>query len=403
MPLLPKINLRVVVLFFLLLGLGWGWAQVQKAKLEKKMKASLWQVKKNQRLLSDIRNKKNSNLNALNLIKAQIRNQEKLIQAIQEEIQLLDDQIADLKEEILAYQDDLDQLKSEYAHMIYVTSKSTNSLNQLNYLFASSSFNQLYRRVKYLQHYSQARTQQAGKIKELAQRLNQDKEKIEVVRNEKEALLKEKIGENENLETLKKEKLRVLNSLSSQEEKLRKQLQKSKRNLNNLEKLLADLRQGSGRPRKGKKNAAFPVSNAPLTKNFAKSKGKLNWPITRGVVTSRFGKQDHPVLKGVKIDNAGIDIQALPNTTVKSVFNGTVSTVAKIPGMGGEVVMIQHGDYFTVYARVKEVKVKAGDVVKANSPIAKVHSNGEGNSLLQFQVWKKSKKLNPESWLIRKK
>ncbi|MEO1654789.1 MAG: hypothetical protein AAFU64_14675 [Bacteroidota bacterium] len=281
MRLLPSTYSRILFVLILLFGLGFSWGQVQKANLEKKMKASLWQVKKNQRLLADIRNKKNSSLNALNLIKAQVRNQEKLIRAIQEEIQALDSQISDLDDDIQHYQNDLEQLKSEYAHMIYVTSKSTNSLNQLNYLFASASFNQLYRRVKYLQHYSQARTQQVDKIEDLTQRLNEDKEKIELVRKEKESLLKEKISENENLETLKKEKLRVLTSLSSQEEQLRKQLRKSQSNIDKLEKLLSDLRQGSGRPRKGNRNTTFPVSNAPLTKSFAKNKGKLNWPVAR--------------------------------------------------------------------------------------------------------------------------
>jgi murein hydrolase activator len=137
-------------------------------------------------------------------------------------------------------------------------------------------------------------------------------------------------------------------------------------------------------------------------KSFAQTKGKLPFPVARGTVVAYFGKREHPNLKGVKIDNDGIDIRTNPGEAVKAVYEGVVSTIATVPAMGGEVLMIRHGEYLTVYAKVKNILVKVGQRVKSGQMIATVFMDKKGTSQLQFQVWKGNQKLNPSDWLAKR-
>ena len=130
------------------------------------------------------------------------------------------------------------------------------------------------------------------------------------------------------------------------------------------------------------------------------SQARLPWPV-RGFVSDHFGRKPHPVLKGVMVDNLGVDIQTGANEPVRAVYDGTVLDVTEMPGMGN-VVAVQHGDYMTVYAKMKSVSVQSGQKVKVRDPIGTVATNSEGTSELQFQIWKSTTRLNPELWLQRR-
>jgi murein DD-endopeptidase MepM/ murein hydrolase activator NlpD len=150
-------------------------------------------------------------------------------------------------------------------------------------------------------------------------------------------------------------------------------------------------------------NALQKYNFAPQqVKSFAQNKGKLPFPVARGTIVSYFGKREHPTLKGVQIDNDGIDIRTNPGEAVKAVYDGVVSTIATVPAMGGEVVMLRHGEYLTVYAKVKNILVKVGQRVKKGQMIATVFMDKKGISQLQFQVWKTNQKLNPNEWLAKR-
>ena len=125
------------------------------------------------------------------------------------------------------------------------------------------------------------------------------------------------------------------------------------------------------------------------------------WPVGKGFISQRFGKHAHPVLKGVVIENRGIDLQTGQGEVARSVFDGKVLTVASVPGMNN-IVMIQHGDYFTVFAKLKSVSVSEGQTVKRKDIIGTIYTSSEGTTELQFQIWKNSTNLNPESWLAPK-
>lgn len=394
----------IILLLCLSISFWGGHAQHSKTQLEKKRGQNLWRIKKNSRMLSEIRTKKKVSVGELSLIREQIIVQKKLIQSIQKEIESLQEDIEKVSDIIDALENDLVNLQREYGEMIYATAKSSSLYNRLGFLFASSSVNQAYRRIKYLQQYSKARKKQVGHIREASNTLIQQREKAKAIKKEKNKLLAQKSIEMEVLEQLKEEKKRLITQLAKQEVQLRKELQTSKTTVAKLDKLIADMVGGNVR-RKHKKKTGHTKKNKlkaeELTKKFVQQKGRLPFPVSKGFVAVGFGKQPHPVLKDVMIDNAGIDIQTPKGQGVKAVFEGKVSTIATIPGMGGKVIMIQHGKFFTVYARVEGILVSAGDWIEAGQPIAVVFTDKNGTNRLQFQVWENSTKLNPIAWIKR--
>ena len=152
----------------------------------------------------------------------------------------------------------------------------------------------------------------------------------------------------------------------------------------------------------GKKMTSSGLSAAPETKalneQFSVNKGKLPWPVSKGLITDRFGEHAHPVLKGIVVQNNGIDIQAEPKAAVKSLFNGTVASVTKIPGYD-YMVMVRHGLYFTVYSKIVSVNVKKGDVVTTGQLLGHL---GSEEPELHLEIWQDKTKLNPETWLAKK-
>ena len=138
-----------------------------------------------------------------------------------------------------------------------------------------------------------------------------------------------------------------------------------------------------------------------LAASFSSNKGKLPWPVARGIVTEPFGENTIPGTSDVKINNPGIDISTPRNTEVRAVFNGEVSTVVRIPG-AGRVVLLSHGNYFTVYSNLDEVFVVAGDKVDVKEAIGKVATDPEsGAALLHFELWENTDNQNPQPWLSK--
>ena len=143
------------------------------------------------------------------------------------------------------------------------------------------------------------------------------------------------------------------------------------------------------------------VNLLELTEGFESSVGKLDWPVNSGFISNKFGEHPHPIIRNVKIKNDGIDIQTKKSSKVYAIYSGKVSTVAFIPGMNN-VIIINHGEYYTLYAKLKNLKVVKGDIISTGDIIADLVTNSDGITELQFQVWKNNIKLNPENWIMKK-
>lgn len=384
-----------------------------KAQLEKEKKENLRRIKEANRILQQTKKQKEVSIGQLNAIQEKITVQKGVISNISREINYIESDVKETEGIVGALQNDLDKLKAEYATMVYAASKTANSYNKLMFLFASDSFNQLVRRMRYLQQYSEARKKQVEQINKVQAVLGGQLAILESKKQQKQNLLGKQLAENKNLQTMRQQQDSVITKLSKQETNLQQEVAARQEAVKKLDKLIADIvreeiaRAARAARAAGKESSggAGKVTLTPelalISNSFAGNKGRLAWPVERGFVSQKFGRHNHPVLKGVVVENHGVDIQTTQGANARAIFEGTVLTVATVPGMNN-IVMVQHGDYFTVYAKLKTVNVKPGQTVKIKDVIGSIFTDSDGTTALQFQVWKNQQNLNPESWIAHK-
>jgi septal ring factor EnvC (AmiA/AmiB activator) len=193
----------------------------------------------------------------------------------------------------------------------------------------------------------------------------------------------------------------LVKSLEKEEKSLKRDLEETKKALVALDKKINDIIkeeiERAAREAKTKSNTTTNTVSSALSASFAENKNKFPWPV-KGFVSMGFGRQKHPLLKGIYVDNNGVNIQTTEDEKVKSIFQGEVRAVAFIPPLGNSVI-ITHGEYFTVYSGLKEVYVTRGQKVNVSQEIGQVLSNSDGISELRFQIRKNTTALDPQLWL----
>ncbi|PTX14593.1 septal ring factor EnvC (AmiA/AmiB activator) [Pontibacter mucosus] len=383
-----------------------------KAQLEKEKKENLNRIKEANRILQQTAKQKQASIGQLNAIKEKIVVQQGVIENISRELSLLESDVQETEGIVGALQNDLQKLKEEYATMVYAASKTANSYNKLMFLFASDSFNQFARRLRYLQQYSESRKKQVELISKVQAALNGQLEVLASKREQKKSLLSQHLSESKNLKGLQQQQNTMISRLSQQESQLKKEVAERQQAVKKLDNLIADIvREEIARAARAAREAGKETSGSPnkvtltpeaalISSSFAGNRGRLAWPVERGFVSQKFGRHNHPVLKGVVVENRGVDIQTAQGATARAIFEGKVLTVASVPGMNN-IVMVQHGEYFTVYAKLKTVSVKPGQDVKLKDPIGTVYTNSDGTTELQFQIWKNSSNMDPEGWIAK--
>ena len=393
----------VLLLFFASTDL---LAQKSKSRLEKEKNENLAKIKEAEKILSQTTTKKKATLGELKALNRQIQVRTRFIGTISQEISMLDEEISDKSLVVDALQDDLKELKEEYAEMIYNAYKANRGFNKLTFLFSAKTFNQLLLRMKYLEQYSEARKIQVQNIEEVSEVLTQEKIDLETKKMEQSSLLKSKLKENKDLVTVKTRKNKVFSQLSKREKELRKELASRKKSMDDLNTLIAEIikkeiEKTSGG--KSKTKVSLTPEAALLSSSFEGNKNRLPWPVEHGFVSAKFGKHPHPVLKNIMTENPGVDIQTEKQAEVRAVFDGEVSSVAFVPGMN-TVVIVKHGDYLTLYARLKNINpnIERGYTIKAKESIGEVFTDNNDNTEVHFEVWKNFDKLNPERWLYSK-
>lgn len=378
--------------------------QKSKAQLQREKQQNLAKIKETEKILAETGAEKKNTLGELAALNQRISQQESLIKSIKNEISFLDYDISENNQIIQSLEKDVEKLKAEYAAMLFSAQKASGKIDKLTFLFSASSFDQLMMRLKYMEQYGKARQSQAEAIGKVQQILREQVNITEQKRNEQNTLLADEVKENTELTNLKNKQRQVVKSLEKQEKQLRKDLEATKKAIAELDDLIAkiikeELERAAreARERDGKKGKEISDASIALSNSFEENKSKFPWPVS-GFVSQKFGRQKHPVLKGIEIQNDGVNIQTKQGEEVRSIFNGEVSRVAFTPGMGNTII-IKHGDYFTVYTGLKDIAVKQGQQVSTNQELGKVLSNGEGISELRFQIRKNFDALNPQEWL----
>jgi murein hydrolase activator len=393
---------KSLLLLTLLTFLGGSYAFAQsksREQLEREKKQNIEKLKAAEQILAVTRKKKTSTIGKVKALNHQINSQKSQLELLEEDILLIDQEIEALEKASQELDNKLDLLKKEYADMLFLASKSSAKLNKLSFLFASDSFNELIMRYKYLEQYTESRKMQVRQIAEITATLKVRQLELQGKKGDKQVVITNKQTESIKLEKLKSEQTSVIQELSKEEKKIRSEINESKRALKRLDNLINAIVSRSI-AKTSTASEANTAASVALSSSFQGNRNKLPWPVSSGFISDKFGVKNHPVLKGVRIDNNGVDIQTSPNAPVNSVFDGIVMDISQIPGLNN-VVAIQHGDYYTVYANLSSVSVQINQKVSARQTIG-VAGQKDGEYEINFQVWKKFDKQNPELWLNRK-
>ena len=364
-------------------------------------------------------NKKNS-LQYINYLDKKIDSQERLIKISNIELNLTKKQIIKLENKIKETENQINQkdseiiaLKKEYGKMLYSLQKNKNDRNNLMFIMSSETFNQAYKRVLCLREYSRLRKSQALQIQKSqdslsvnSQLLIKQKKLITKKKEESLALIEEKKKNLNKVLSSKQEKKDVVSNLQKSEKiflkKIKDQQKKAKQIEEKIKKIIEEEIRIAREKLKDKNSSITLTPEAKLLSDqFSSNRGNMPWPLEEGLIVSYFGKQKHPVFGNVETFNNGINIATSENTIIRSVFKGKVSRIFFIKGEG-KAVLINHGEYFTVYSGLKEVTVKLGDEVLTKEKIGTVLTDsGEGKTELHFEIWQGYEKLDPSLWLFK--
>ncbi|MFN4147267.1 MAG: murein hydrolase activator EnvC family protein [Runella sp.] len=441
-------------LCFFLLGSAL-WAQKSRQQLEKEKKENLQRLQELQVILKQTSSQKQVSLGQLNAIKQQIKAQNKKIELINDDLRLMDTELTELQKAKTVLDKDLAKLRAEYSKMIYNSAKRNYSLNELTFLFSAPSFNQLVIRYKYLKQYTDARKKQVSEMKKVQSLMIAKTNSIANKKKDQQAALEAKLAEGKNLEQLRTKQDKVVQELSGRESEIKAELAEVRKANKQLENALTRIiereieerrerariaarekaarekaerekaeREAKARieekpreaeeiakniPEAKKETKSEPTPIVPelnadgldreeveLASTFAASRGKLSWPVP-GFISDGFGTKE--VFKNVYQENQGVDIQTTAGAAVRAVYDGVVMDVSNEPTVMKNFIFVQHGDFYTVYAKLKSVQVKIGQKVKARDVLGVVATNKDGISEVNFQIWRNTNKLNPEIWL----
>jgi septal ring factor EnvC (AmiA/AmiB activator) len=376
-----------------------GYGQ-SRAELEEMRKKNLEEIEYVDRMLKSTATQKSENLNELRVIGKRLNLREKLINEYGQEISLLEYRISLNRIAGEMLEEDLDNLKKEYAKSIVSAYKATKGTPAVAFILSSADFNQGYKRLKYIQQVARYRRKETETIETIYLELQNTRERLERDRKNIRDLKVREERQKQILGNEKSRKERLVSSLGKKEAQLKQDLAQKKKIARQIEDEIARLIE-----EERKRSAVTPMSNEMrlIGESFGDNRGRLPWPVDRGLVTSHFGLQPHPVLKNVTEDNIGIEITSGGETKAKAVFKGEVVRVFAITG-ANMAVIIRHGNYLTVYQNIVNVRVKAGDTVATGEILGDVFSDSSngGKSVLKFMIYEEKKKLDPERWLLKK-
>ena len=344
--------------------------------------------------LKSIAGKQKATTEQLSLIRKRAQSRQALINDLDRRIAVINDEMTAKQREINRLQKELDTLEIYYNKLIYNTYKNRDTRVWYMYLLASESIGQGYRRFSYLRNLSDEVGKQAAKMREKQAELQAEREKLAAIKEEARSTKAEREEEYRKLLDEQKQSQADMKRLAKSEKQYRNDLAAKKKEVDRLNKEIQRILRATVTEQK-KDNTKVDTA---LSGQFAQNRGKLPWPVRQGVITERFGVHNHPVYKNLKLpDNPGVTFSTTKGANVFAVFGGVVSRVFVMPGYN-QCVLVQHGEYFTLYCKLSKVSVKAGQKVATGDKLGTLDIDGNASSL-HFQLWKGTDKQDPERWL----
>jgi septal ring factor EnvC (AmiA/AmiB activator) len=350
-------------------------------------------------MLKSTSKQKAESMNAVKIIGNKLNLRESVIRGMREEINLLSERIELNTIAINMMEKDLVDLRNDYARAILNSYKAKKENPELVYILSAKDFNQGYKRLKYLQQVTKFRRRESETIMELKEQVQTTKDRLQNDLSKLSDLKSKEEQQKSLLQSEQERKQQMVNSLSSKERQLQKELEEKKHIADRIEKEIAHLVEAERK--KALKSDKTPEQKL-IGENFAENRGKLPWPVEKGIITSQFGIQKHPVLKYVTENNIGIEITSLGKIAVRSIFKGEVARIFSVQG-ANMIVIIRHGIYLSVYQNIVDLKVKTGDKIETKQEIGMVYCDRDnGNkSILKFMICQEKEYLDPEAWISK--
>lgn len=402
-------------------------------ELESKRGALQKQIAESESLLQTTTKNVGSQLKGLAALTGQIEERKRYILAINSDMDAIDRELVSLERQLNQLQKELKDKKTKYAASVNYLYRNHTIQDKLLFIFSAQTLEQTYRRLRYVREYASYQRMQGEEIQKKQKQINDKRAELTEARKAKENLLKERENEKTTLERQEKEQKALVDSLRKKQRSLQSEINKKRKEANQLnariDRLIAEeiekarkraeeeaRREAAARKKAEKTESpsatkpkaepleAYTMNKADreLSGSFASNRGKLPVPVTGPyIITSHYGEYTVPGLRGVKLNNKGIDIQAKPGAQARAVFNGKVAAVFQLNGLFN--ILVRHGAYISVYCNLSTASVKADDTVKTGQTLGTIFSDGAdgGRTVLHFQLRREKEKLNPEPWLNR--
>ncbi|PIF61359.1 murein hydrolase activator EnvC [Flavobacterium sp. 11] len=397
------------------------WSQEsQQEKLEERKAQIQKEIRENERLLQTVKKKEKSAVNVIVIQSTKIKLKEKLINTTEKQTKLLGNDMYINQMQINKLKKELALLKEDYAEMIVKSYKSRSEESRAMFLLSSENFLQAYKRAQYMKQYTGFRKMQGEEIKSKSNQLTDYNEKLNVQKKAKQKLIAENEKERLTLEKEKQEQQKLVNSIKKDKNKIAREIKQRQQEYRTIDrqinKLIREAIAAANRKaalEKAKANPSAPVSKAAVSSskieltpeakiiadNFRANRGRLPYPVEKGFISLGYGNQTHPLFNTITVHNSGVEITTDRGANARAVFGGEVTSVIVLSPVN-KAVMIQHGDFFTVYQNLSSVSVSKGDKVSIKQSIGKVRTNGEtGKTVIKFLILQNTTYNNPEGWL----
>lgn len=415
---------RILSLLFLLLA-SISWGQIsQQEKLEQRKAQILKEIRDKEEQLQSVQSKEKTVTNQLKIQTEKIQLKEKLINTTEKQTKLLNNDMYINQININRLKKELVLLKGDYAEMILKSYKSRSEQSRAMFLLSSQNFLQAYKRAQYMKQYASYRKTQGEEIQQKSVELEGFNEKIDVQKTEKQKLIKENEKERITLEQEKAVQQELAKAIKKDKKQIVAEIKKKHQETRNIDNQIEKLLKAAIAAANKKTATAVAKANPKTTtaaetkatematkiiltsegqliaNNFRANKGKLPWPVEKGFVSLGYGDQPHPIYKTLVVHNSGVEITTDQGASARAVFGGEVISVMVLSPVN-KAVMIQHGDYFTVYQNLSSVNVSKGDKVTTKQSIGRIRTSGDtGKTVLKFTISQNTTYNNPATWLF---
>lgn len=365
-------------------------------ELQKKQRQLQQQLEQTGKMLRQTKKTETATVNKLNLLNNDIRIRKKLIGTINSEISALDKEMGGLRQQRQTLQEELEACKQDYAKLIRETHYADMQQSPLLFLLSAENFQQMLRRIQYMQQFASYRKEQVKKIEALQTDIDIQNDLLAQRRDDRATALKAQKREQEKLKVDERKQRQMLQNLKKQEKDLLAKQRKQQQQVDALNRKIEEMVSKQVRT-----TTTLTKEQKLIAGGFEANQGRLPWPVEKGYISGYFGRHQHPVHEHVMVDNKGIYLQTVQGADARAIYEGEVTWCAQMNG--NYAVIVQHGNYRSVYSPLKKIYVKQGDKVKAKQAIGSIYTDAseDNKTELYFQIYKDRSILNPSLWLAQ--